>query len=35
MVRLGSGGFKACLLFLVFTCDAAAFEGKGVLQLFQ
>ena len=35
MVFLGSGGFKSCQLFLVFTCEAAAFEGKSARLLFE
>jgi|GEM_PF-4825899 len=35
MVYLNSGGFKLCQLFLVFTCAAAAFEGKSARLLFE
>ena len=35
MMHLDSGGFKSCQLFLVFTCEAAAFEGKSALLLFE
>ena len=35
MVYLDSDGFKPCQLFLVFTCEAAAFEGKTARLLFE
>lgn len=35
MVFLGAGGFKSCQLFLVFTCEAAAFEEKSARLLFE
>ena len=35
MVYLNSGGFKLCQLFLVFTCEAATFEGGSARLLFE
>ena len=35
MVHLDSGGFKSCQLFLVYTGEAAAFEGKSARLMFE
>lgn len=35
MVYLDSDGFKPCQLFLVFTCEAAAFEEESARLLFE